>query len=721
MPETTEEKKMPEQTQSEEKGQVRPPGCDIYCLLVGINNYRSIRDLRGCIADLDQVEDFLKKRFNITDGSEKSSGFGSLVESFGKMFEGKINWEKLPEYTQTYPIEGEDYGALKILRLEDKNATYDDIIKGFEKFLGQATEKDCVWFHFSGHGTISATAPEFKHRKNGKDNCLMCHDFKMTGNGKTQGLLADKELAQLLNVVAKDGLYHLLVTLDCCHAGSGTRAAEKIDEEWGNRSQDLGGSDLPRTLEEYYGYKVGDEYMPPPSHVVLSACNNLQLAGDGGKGGAFTSGLISALENAKNGPGMINYADLHTQTRFSVQQIRQSQTPQFDVIGDVQAYSLFLDGRPDGDPDRYPVEFMEDIGWVVNCGAIHHLPEKPDQPITLSIYEQDGEEPILKTQVLSVGPQYSTFEVEEGVLSEKTPPFYGVFNHIPAAKEYVKISGSDEAGIQALKDAWTDKARALNIDILEDDSPFTLEVVADNGAYVLNDLRLGRPTKTTYTTDKPENVLSDLITIVKWRRSVDLEKDRSSLEDKIEFSFILEGGDDKKVTISTDDDGKIQMEGASELKADMEVVEAPVGIEEKEVILHASKDTMLPKKKDKWRVYAIQPEIKVKDQKEELFFYLFYLYENYKIVMYSYAKDFQPESSSGIIEYKVNDIGLSANSNEFVYHLKLIATTKPLDYHQLLQDGIPGQKFEASASEDPDQGLDDWWVIHKTLRVVRKD
>jgi hypothetical protein len=72
-----------------------------------------IRDLRGCIADLDQVEDFLKKRFNITDGSEKSSGFGSLVESFGKMFEGKINWEKLPEYTQTYPIEGEDYGALK--------------------------------------------------------------------------------------------------------------------------------------------------------------------------------------------------------------------------------------------------------------------------------------------------------------------------------------------------------------------------------------------------------------------------------------------------------------------------------------------------------------------------------------------------------------------------------------------------------------------------------
>jgi hypothetical protein len=96
--------------------------------------------------------------------------------------------------------------------------------------------------------------------------------------------LADKELAQLLNVVAKDGLYHLLVTLDAAMPAP-VRAQQKRSTKSGATVARIWRKRFARTLEEYYGYKVGDEYMPPPSHVVLSACNNLQLAGDGGKEG----------------------------------------------------------------------------------------------------------------------------------------------------------------------------------------------------------------------------------------------------------------------------------------------------------------------------------------------------------------------------------------------------------------------------------------------------
>lgn len=731
---------MPEDTVTTSGSGPRPTGGDIYALLIGINEYLTVRDLRGCVADLDRVDAFLKKRFSIDD---RSNGSGGSAEASDEPL-------TIDNLVKNYPIPSEEYEMLKVLRLEDELATYDNVILAFEKFLAQAKENDSVWIHFSGHGTLSATAPEFKDLENGQDNCLVCHDYRMDREGNISGLLADKELAQLLNLVAKDGLYHLLVTLDCCNIGTGTRGDNKIDEQWASRSQDLAGTVRPRQMSSYYGYNSGDTYAPPPSHIALVACSDLQLAGDSGIGGAFTTGLIDALETANN--GMINYADLHTQTRFTVQRVRQNQTPQFDVIGDVKAYSLFLDGRPDGDPDRYPVSFESGIGWVVHCGAIHHLPEKPKRPILFSIYANGNDEtPIVETEVKAVGPQFSTFKTEGAereALNDAPGPLYAVFNQIPAPREYVKISGSDEAGITALKNAWTDKARALNIRVLEDGDafPFTLEVKADDGAYVLEDLELGKPTDAKYSRDKPEEVLSDLITITKWRRTRRLEKDQSAFLGKAEGA---ENGD-RGIVVNPQEIETMQaaiLEKTKELDAlRSDLAEKSRGLERKKVdlsftitgaageaepiqpiidgdtmILKASKSSMLPNFEPGWRVYHLTPRISVEQIQQELHFYLLEMYNNYKVKMYSVPKPYLPSHSRGTIEYQRHDIGLAADSDEFVYHFKLIGTTKPLDYHQLLQAGIPDGRFESTKSEDPDQGFDEWMVIDRTLKVIRED
>jgi hypothetical protein len=310
-----------------------------------------------------------------------------------------------------------------------------------------------------------------------------------------------------------------------------------------------------------------------------------------------------------------------------------------------------------------------------------------------------------------VGPQYSTFALPEDTTTEEETfvlpdgkildvndhTLYAVFSQIPAPKEMVRISGRDRAGIKALKDAWTEKAKALNIHFLEagDDTPFTLRVKSDNGAYVLRDLELKQDTPVNYTTDKPEEVVADLITITKWRRTRALHKDRSRLKGKIQLDLRVTGADDQAVALR-ENNGRL--------------------------ILRASESTMMPLTKPGWRVYEVHPEVSISGVDTDLHCYLLELYENnYKVKMYSVPKPFQHLHSSGTITYESKKIGLSADSDNFTYHFKLLVTTSPLDYFQLLQEGIPGDRFEAEQTEDPNQGFEDWWVIDKVLKVVRRD
>jgi hypothetical protein len=179
---------------------------NLYVLLVGINDYAApLAKLKGCIKDIDQIEAYLN------------------------------------EFCAS------DYN-LNIRRLENESATYANIKSGFREHLGAAGPSDIAWFHFSGHGSEEKTAPEFLALEpNGKDQTLICIDSGIGGVPH----LADKELAVLLNEVAtknKTSPPHILVSLDCCHSGSGTRDAGE-DIKWSVRAAPSSG--LTRTLDSY--------------------------------------------------------------------------------------------------------------------------------------------------------------------------------------------------------------------------------------------------------------------------------------------------------------------------------------------------------------------------------------------------------------------------------------------------------------------------------------
>ncbi len=387
----------------------RPGDGDILVLLVGINDYANIRNLNGCIDDLNRVEGFLKERFDIGDDATSITN-------------GNVT---------SYKVTEEGYNNLKICRLENEAATYEGIIDTFRSFFQSVSAADRVWFHFSGHGTETPTATEFSALENNKDQGLMCHDCINQENGVYDKILADKELAVLLHEVSEGsgGTPHIIVTIDSCHSGGLTR-----DEDGPTvRNQEVSDNAGPRPIETYLGFDThyfkttdsqqNQSVIPRSTHMVMTACSNLQLAGEE-NGGFFTNSLIDILENQE---GIINYADLLIRTRNAVSRIAKDhpQTPQFEVVGDLSAFTRFLEGTPMGSPERYEIKF-EDGTWAVGVGAIHGLSTTATtngtvtaghQPIGVNIYDFDRpNELAAKAIITEVGPQYSPIQIAKGLL-----------------------------------------------------------------------------------------------------------------------------------------------------------------------------------------------------------------------------------------------------------------------------------------------------------------
>ncbi|RIK57336.1 MAG: caspase, partial [Chloroflexi bacterium] len=150
----------------------------LYALLVGINDYPDPRHrLAGCVNDVTRMERYLRAR--------------TAQERFD----------------------------LQLQTLTDSQAGRDAIVAAFGR-LGPARAGDVVFFFFSGHGSQAVTPPELRpDEPDGLDETLVCWDSRTPGGWD----LADKELAQLIAAAGAQGA-HVLVILDCCHSGSGTRA-----------------------------------------------------------------------------------------------------------------------------------------------------------------------------------------------------------------------------------------------------------------------------------------------------------------------------------------------------------------------------------------------------------------------------------------------------------------------------------------------------------------
>ncbi|HEY4048406.1 MAG TPA: caspase family protein [Acidobacteriaceae bacterium] len=316
---------------------------NLYGLLVGIDRYPApIPALSGCVNDIRAIEAFLNNR------------------------------------TGTQTIRPD----LKVLLNEQ--ATRQAVIDGFLQHLGQAGKDDVVLFYYSGHGSQERTPPEFWYLEPDRlDETLVCYDSRVDEGYD----LADKEIARLIAHVAKSDP-HILIVLDCCHSGSGTREladsdgakVRRLPTDVRVRSADsflLTPSDARPGDGQPVQHISGTSWflLPRGRHVVLSACRNDEEAKetsiDGAARGLFSLFLSQALADARAGR---TYRDIYKRVNAFVRARSDRQSPVIEATDTADLDKPFLGGAIRAHVPYFTVSFDKVDGWIIDGGAVHGIP-----------------------------------------------------------------------------------------------------------------------------------------------------------------------------------------------------------------------------------------------------------------------------------------------------------------------------------------------------------
>lgn len=316
----------------------------LFALCVGINEYpKGVSDLAGCVTDAENWRTFIETHY----------------QSFS------------PE----------------IVLLKNEQAQRAAVIDAFRQHLAQARDGDIVFFHYSGHGS-QENAPVAYHEffPSGKNETLVLSDSRISDeNGHLLGYdLADKELGRLLEEVAENKPdLNIIVSLDCCHAGSGTRD----DVQLKGHRQRPGRKDEARAIETYIPeIFTGDKVrLPSSKHVLLAACTREQKAWETTQGtGLFTSCLMKVLNQYGTA---ISYAELYIQTRKLMRETTNIQDPQLEVYERYNANQVIFTGELMGANTRYMRKLHQVDGqWMLDFGQIQGMPH--DEMTEVALYKQ---------------------------------------------------------------------------------------------------------------------------------------------------------------------------------------------------------------------------------------------------------------------------------------------------------------------------------------------
>ncbi|NER79775.1 MAG: caspase family protein, partial [Leptolyngbya sp. SIO1D8] len=287
---------------------------NLYALLVGINEYRAVSKLRGCVNDVEAVEQFLLEKCHVPEAH--------------------------------------------IRTLKDEEATRQNILDTFQHFLiqnPQIQRADQILFWYSGHGSRSRDTQGIE--PDGYLETLVPQD------SRTEGIydISDKEIAILLEDLAAAKGENITVVLDSCHSGSGTRditiegetvaLAREVPADDRIPPVDLDSAFLKRSVGS--GSQPSGWSSPTTPYVLLAGCRSHEQSNeylvqtgdtDGVWHGALTHFILKALKTLA--PDSL-YSELHEQVAAQVNGIYSTQMPQCEGDRDRQ---VFGGARVERDP-----------------------------------------------------------------------------------------------------------------------------------------------------------------------------------------------------------------------------------------------------------------------------------------------------------------------------------------------------------------------------------
>ena len=437
----------------------------IYALLVGIDNYpQPISSLKGCVNDITAVAEYLRER---------------IIEN---------------EYT------------LHVQTLIDREATRHAVINGFRKHLCQAESNDVALFYYSGHGSQEEAPPEFWHLEpDHLDETLVCWGSR-TENGWD---LADKELAHLIAEVAQRNP-HIVVCLDCCHSGAGTRnvlqntAVRRIPTDRRLRPLDS----FIFSLEEVKKLPTAHSpdqtpsdwfFLPQGEHILLAACRDNEEAkeyyGNNQYRGVFSYFLIDTLRQIN---GSLTYRDLFKRVHALVCSRVAAQSPQLEATTSRNLDQPFLGGAIAERKPCFTVTFNQAHGWIMDGGAVHGIPSNTGNettqlalfPINRTVEQlRQISQALVISEVTEVLPQLSKLNLT--LDNEKLDPeltYKAVVISLPLPPLGVYLGG-DKVGItlarQLIQAVGSDRQLSLYIDEVLEPERAEFCLLARDGQYLI--------------------------------------------------------------------------------------------------------------------------------------------------------------------------------------------------------------------------------------------
>ena len=481
---------------------------NIYALLVGIDNYPDpITTLKGCRNDIQAVADYLQKRVT-------AKGY-----------------------------------KIHIRMLIDQEATRQAIIDGFRDFLCQAKDNDLVLFYYSGHGSQQKSPPEFwPLEPDHLDETLVCWDSRKENSWD----LADKELAQLIAEVASKNP-QIVVILDCCHSGTGTRdelTVRGIPTD--QRQRPLNSFIMPLDAANNLPISRDAEqnrakYLirPQGEHILFAACRDNEEAREDYMNnrhhGVFSYFLIDTLQRTNGG---ITYRDLFKRTNALVRNSFTSQSPQLETTNTQNLDRLFLEEAITKHQPYFTVNHDPAHGWVIDAGAVHGIPSvSGDETTRLAIFPfncpveqlRQLSQTTTSAKVTEVLPQLSKLSISQG--SESLDPeltYKAVVTSWPLPPLGVYLQG-DQAGItlvrQALQEANFGEQPSLYISEVEDSEQAEFRLLAHKEQYLITRSFDERPLVAPILGYRPlsaSQAVQRLEHIVRWTNIVTLSNTAAS-------------------------------------------------------------------------------------------------------------------------------------------------------------------------------------------------
>ena len=424
----------------------------LYAILVGINNYQHVGDLRGCVADVGKMKAYLEKPF-VQAGFQQSPELHILTDE------------------------------------EEVKPTKKNIYAAFKTVSERAKKDDVIFFYFSGHGYREKTSlGSFQEDEfDGNIAALVCMEsYPFIGNRPMAPGISDKELRYLVHDLdIKTGGATIITVFDCCHSGENTRSLQ-ANSDLGTNTRRIQRNPLDERPVDTYDFRADTSrimtdvqagknlqtILPEGRHIQLAACKEVEEALEEPKAGTvrsgvFTTALLNVLESVN---GNISYQNLYTRVLNMMPTLNQSlhaQTPQFYFkMGDPkERYFTFLSHQP---TDKALICAVvrgggEDTSqeWRITAGALQGVPIDPSKRSFQSLEVRSKKSPSKKytIKIKQVLAGHSTIEfIGEEPPTEKENFDHTLFTKVPnIGAEPLKVSISVD-----------DKTEAKNVKLLKE-------------------------------------------------------------------------------------------------------------------------------------------------------------------------------------------------------------------------------------------------------------